>query len=138
PLMMLFDGKMGKNYRRLVDERRRQTKSTSPEDFRSIWARHQPPIAPYPLVLRFFEAKQRKNTKPPNTKEIFDIATLLEITLLLTIATMRRPCSDIANLQFRDMEFIINHETHTPTGVTLIARQPEIIAKTSKLVAIDD
>lgn len=36
PLMMLFDGKMGKNYRRLVDERRRQTKSTSPEDFRSI------------------------------------------------------------------------------------------------------
>ncbi|CEG84575.1 hypothetical protein RMATCC62417_18356 [Rhizopus microsporus] len=159
PLMMLFDGKMGKNYRRLVDERRRQTKWTSPEDFRSIWARYQLPIASHPLVLRFFETKQRKNAKSPNaSKEIFDIAILvnhvvawdvtllldflalqLKTILLLTIATMWRPCSDIDNLQFRDIAFIIVHETHTPTGVTLVARQPkEITAKTSKLGAIDD
>lgn len=42
------------------------------------WVRYQPPIASHPLVLRFFEVKQRKNAKSPNTsKEIFDIAILV-------------------------------------------------------------
>lgn len=67
------------------------------------------------------------------------LALQLEIIRLLTIATMWRPCSDMGNLQFRDMASIIDHEMHTSTGVPLIARQPkEITAKTSKLVATDD
>ncbi|KAG1135029.1 hypothetical protein G6F37_013169 [Rhizopus arrhizus] len=119
----------------------------------------KPPIASHPLVLHFFEAKRRRETRLPNTsKEIFDVTLLidhvltwgsnnslslynlqLKTVLLITIATMWRPRSDIGNIQFRDVHSMMDNDKNIPIGVTLTARQPkEIKAKMSKIGTIED
>ncbi|KAG2190635.1 hypothetical protein INT47_008410, partial [Mucor saturninus] len=118
-----------------------------------------PPLASHTMILQFFEAKRRKDDKLPNIHtEAFDVQLLInhvvawgkseELELftlqqktitLITIATMWRPRSDIGNLQWRDVEFVMNDGNTEPIGVTLKVRQPkEIKPKASKLGALQD
>ncbi|KAG1135627.1 hypothetical protein G6F38_012652 [Rhizopus arrhizus] len=114
---------------------------------------NQPPLSQYPLIQNFFRAKRKTDTKipKPHEDEIWNVQSLIELVktwgptsqlsisslqqktiILLGIATMWRPRSDLGRLQFRDVHFV--HQGDHLTGVTLISRQPkESQYKTSKL-----
>ena len=113
---------------------------------------NKPDIAEQRLIQQFFQARKRIKNKLPNiSEEIFDINPLLQmvndwgstenlsldqlqrnILVLLAIATMWRPRSDLGSLQYRDVSFVeLNDQL---LGVTLIVRTPkEIKPKASKL-----
>ena len=116
------------------------------------------PIASTDVVKDFFASKRRNTIKMPNkTQEIWDVKVVLDevrswgtneglddqqlqkkTIMLLCLATMWRPRSDIGRLQHRDVEFV--HEgAGIIIGVTLIVREPkETQVKVSKLGPIED
>ncbi|KAG1370329.1 hypothetical protein G6F60_012226 [Rhizopus arrhizus] len=102
----------------------------------------QTPIADQPIIKEFFAAKRKSNVSIPKKHQLFtwDIAILinyikdkltstvnlslqqlqLKTILLLCIATMWRPRSDIGRLQFRDIHIQRQGET---TSATIHARE---------------
>ncbi|KAG0821822.1 hypothetical protein G6F16_011833 [Rhizopus arrhizus] len=104
----------------------------------------QTPIADQPIIKEFFAAKRKSNVSIPKKHQLFtwDIAILinyikdkltptvnlslqqlqLKTILLLCIATMWRPRSDIGRLQFRDIHIQRQGET---TSATIHAREPK-------------
>ncbi|CEI98221.1 hypothetical protein RMCBS344292_12336 [Rhizopus microsporus] len=111
----------------------------------------KPPLAQHPLILEFFVAKKRSEVILPNKQQLetWDLDILLQYMvkdysnndilslpqlqekaiLLLCIAMMWRPRSDIGTLQARDIEFSYINEgsstTQIVTGMTLHIRQPK-------------
>ncbi|KAG0943812.1 hypothetical protein G6F29_011592 [Rhizopus arrhizus] len=104
----------------------------------------QTPIADQPIIKDFFAAKRKSNVSIPKKHQLFtwDIAILinyikdkltptvnlslqqlqLKTILLLCMATMWRPRSDIGRLQFRDIHIQRLGET---TSATIHAREPK-------------
>ncbi|KAI9475592.1 MAG: hypothetical protein EXX96DRAFT_466534, partial [Benjaminiella poitrasii] len=84
-------------------------------------------------VLKFVKENWRDNSK-------LELEVLQKKTLiLLCLANMWRPLSDLRSLQWRDIAFQPAENTSTPSGVTLLARTPkEGQAKLSKLGCILD
>ncbi|KAG1140888.1 hypothetical protein G6F37_012907 [Rhizopus arrhizus] len=104
----------------------------------------QTPIADQPIIKEFFAAKRKSNVSIPKKHQLFtwDIAILinyikdkltptvnlslqqlqLKTILLLCMATMWRPRSDIGRLQFRDIHIQRLGET---TSATIHAREPK-------------
>ena len=103
----------------------------------------EPSLGNHALVQQFFKARKRTRSKLPNrNQEIFDIDLKLVLVenwgatkdlpldklqkktlVLLTIATMWRPRSDLGNLQHRDVTFV--EFEGKIIGATLAARQPK-------------
>ncbi|OAD77804.1 hypothetical protein PHYBLDRAFT_60930 [Phycomyces blakesleeanus NRRL 1555(-)] len=134
------------------------TLNTSRYDIASVYKVIHPtksPIVSHQLLVQFFLAKIRLTVRLPNhCKEIYDTiqsvnhveswcpTSLLtldrlqqKIILLLEVATMWRPRSNLGNLQFQDVHSMVDEKNHLRLrGVPLIARQPkEVCAKISKL-----
>jgi integrase len=117
------------------------------------------PLAATEPIKAFFQAKQRKTMVLPNRQdEIWDIRILLKhikafgdnnetmdikklqikAMILLCIATMWRPSSDIGQLKWRNIEWIWNGMDRTnPEGVYIISENPkEQCQKRSTLAAL--
>ncbi|KAG1466195.1 hypothetical protein G6F56_004736 [Rhizopus delemar] len=112
----------------------------------------KPRLASNRGILNFFAAKRRTDTRPPNfSQEIYEMIKKWGLTetmdlqmlqqktiLLITMATMWRPRSDIGKLQHQDILFVQDDEGKLK-GVTLKARAPkEIESKESKLGTIEE
>ncbi|ORE06509.1 hypothetical protein BCV72DRAFT_207318 [Rhizopus microsporus var. microsporus] len=118
----------------------------------------KPVIASSILLQQYFQSKRRNYSKlPNNSQEVYDVQPILNMVqawgktsnlgldilqqktiLLVTIASIWRPRSDIGKLQYRDI--IFKHDDQgLLLGVTLIARSPkETDTKTSKPGTLED
>jgi hypothetical protein len=116
------------------------------------------PLADQKVIRAFFQARRHQEPiRLGSTEEIWDISLITnmvkswgstrrlslsrlqdKVILLLCIATMWRPRSDVGNLQFQDVKWL-RDKTEKIVGVQLMARQPkETNQKTTTLSALSN
>ncbi|KAI8880933.1 hypothetical protein K501DRAFT_296168 [Backusella circina FSU 941] len=132
-----------------------QTLNGIPSAIASVWKVLHPletPLADQEMIRSFFEAKRKQEVRIPTQQQLmtWDINVLLKnikkkwptnedlelydlqkkAILLLSLATIARPGSDIGRLQKRDIIFEENKEQIS--GVTIHFRQPKEAQRSSE------
>ncbi|KAG1440292.1 hypothetical protein G6F56_011983 [Rhizopus delemar] len=120
---------------------------------------YQPTLADQQLIANFFKAKRRTETRIPSVSQLktwdltlinnfirktmsesqnLTLTTLQQKTILLVgMATMGRPRSDLGRMQYQDIQF--KYQKSSVVGVTIHFREPkESQVKTTQLGILAD